>query len=83
MKKKRPESASSPATVRRGPGRPPTERGAYNPLPIRRIGRLSDEDWRQIQENYAASGERTFTAWARGRLICRAVVMTKSAEKID
>lgn len=49
-------------------GRPPTERGAGNPHPGRKLGRVSDEDWEIIQAAFAASGEKTFTAWAVKRL---------------
>lgn len=44
-------------------GRPPTERGAYNPHPVRQIGRVSDEDWQLIKAAAEKRGE-TFTAWA-------------------
>ena len=41
-------------------GRPPTERGAYNPHPARQLGRVSDEDWKELQE----AGQPNFTKWA-------------------
>ena len=50
------------------PGRPPTERGAYNPNPARQLGRVSDEDWATLQEAARASG-KSFTQWALGVLL--------------
>ena len=49
-------------------GRPPTERGAYNPHPARQLGRVSDEDWAIIKEAAVAS-QMTFTQWAIGVLL--------------
>ena len=49
-------------------GCPPTERGAGNPHPGRKLGRVSNEDWAIIQANFTASGEKTFTAWAVKKL---------------
>lgn len=54
--------------MKRKRGRPPTDRGAYTPHPGRKLGRLSEEDWAIIQAAFAASGEKTFTAWAVKRL---------------
>lgn len=50
------------------PGRPPTERGAYNPNPARQLGRVSDEDWATLQEAARASG-KSFTQWALAILL--------------
>jgi hypothetical protein len=52
-------------------GRPPTERGAYNPNPCRQLGRISTEDWQQIQQAARESGQ-TFTGWAVGCLLAAA-----------
>lgn len=49
-------------------GRPPTERGAYNPNPPRQLGRVSDEDWETLQEAARSSGKK-FTQWALGVLL--------------
>jgi hypothetical protein len=35
--------------VTKKPGRPATSRGAYNPLPARQLGRVSDDDWSMIK----------------------------------
>ena len=61
-----------------GLGRPPTERGPYNPLPSRAIGRVSDDDWLAILRRYAEWLERqpvtarrsakSFTRWATEKL---------------
>jgi uncharacterized protein (DUF1778 family) len=50
------------------PGRPATERGAYNPIPARQLGRVSDEDWETLKAAAAKRGE-SFTAWALGVLL--------------
>lgn len=44
-------------------GRPPTERGAYNPHPARQLGRVSDEDWSEIQDGAKRAGKK-FSQWA-------------------
>jgi alpha-beta hydrolase superfamily lysophospholipase len=44
-------------------GRPPTERGAYNPNPARQLGRVSDAEWKTLQEAARAAG-LPFTRWA-------------------
>lgn len=44
-------------------GRPPTDRGAYNPNPARQIGRVNEEDWDLLKIAAQKSGV-TFTAWA-------------------
>lgn len=53
-------------------GRPPTERGAGNPHPGRKLGRVSEEDWQIIQAAFEAEKAEgkatTFTAWAVRRL---------------
>ena len=38
-------------------GRPPTERGSYNPNPARQLGRVSDEDWTLLKEAAQAAGK--------------------------
>lgn len=50
-------------TKKRKPGRPPTERGAYNPHPVRQIGRVSDEDWQTLKEAAETAG-KPFSQWA-------------------
>jgi hypothetical protein len=45
------------------PGRPATERGAYNPNPPRQLGRVSDDDWETLKAAADRRGE-SFTAWA-------------------
>ena len=52
------------------PGRPPTERGAYNPHPGRQLGRISDEDWATVKDAAKKRGE-SFTQWAM-RVLLRA-----------
>ena len=52
-------------------GRPPTSRGAYNPIPARQLGRVSDEDWATLRAAAAIRGE-TFTAWAVRTLLAAA-----------
>jgi hypothetical protein len=49
-------------------GRPPTERGAYNPHPARQLGRVSDEDWETLKNAAERSG-KTFTQWAVALLL--------------
>lgn len=49
--------------AKRKPGRPPTERGAYNPLPQRQIGRIADDDWALLKAAAEKSGQ-TFSGWA-------------------
>lgn len=49
-------------------GRPPTERGAYNPDPARQLGRVSKSDWETIKAAAKSSG-KTFTQWAMGHLL--------------
>lgn len=44
-------------------GRPATPRGAYNPIPARQLGRVSDEDWKTLKAAATKRGE-SFTAWA-------------------
>lgn len=52
-------------------GRPATERGAYNPNPARQFGRVSDEDWNELQEACQASG-LSMVAWALPTLLKKA-----------
>lgn len=52
-------------------GRPPTERGAYNPNTARQFGRISDEDWSELQEACEASG-LSMVAWALPTLLKKA-----------
>ena len=52
-------------------GRPATERGPYNPNPARQLGRISDEDWNELQEACQASG-LSMVAWALPTLLKKA-----------
>lgn len=52
-------------------GRPPTERGAYNPNPARQFGRISDEDWQEIKEACEASGQ-SLVEWGLPALLAKA-----------
>ena len=52
-------------------GRPPTERGAYNPNPARLLGRVSDEDWALLKEAAEKAGV-PFIQWAMPTLIRKA-----------
>lgn len=52
-------------------GRPATERGAYNPNPARQFGRISDEDWNELQKACEASG-LSMVAWALPTLLKKA-----------
>lgn len=52
-------------------GRPPTERGAYNPNPARQFGRISDEDWQAIKEACEASG-KSLVEWGLPVLLAKA-----------
>ena len=52
-------------------GRPATDRGAYNPNPARQFGRISDEDWNELQEACEASG-LSMVAWALPTLLKKA-----------
>lgn len=54
-------------TEERKRGRPPTERGAYNPHPARQLGRVPEPDWELLKAAADKSGE-SFTAWALGVL---------------
>jgi hypothetical protein len=63
-------------------GRPPTERGAYNPHPARQLGRVSDEEWEQFKQAAYSEGLK-FTPWALGiirRYIKRAARRQKPGE---
>ena len=52
-------------------GRPATPRGAYNPIPCRSLGRVSDADWQAMQAAAEAAGQ-TFTKWAVTTLLRKA-----------
>jgi len=54
-------------------GRPPTERGAYNPHPPMQLGRVSPED-KQLLKDAAEKSGKTFTAWALEILLRAAIV---------
>ena len=49
-------------------GRPPTERGAYNPNKARQLGRVSDAEWAELQHAAEESG-KSFTQWALAILL--------------
>jgi hypothetical protein len=49
-------------------GRPPTERGPYNPHPARQLGRVSGDDWRLLRQAAQDSGQN-FTQWALAILL--------------
>ena len=52
-------------------GRPPTERGAYNELPGRKFGRVSDADWQEIRDACELSG-LSLVAWALPMMLAKA-----------
>lgn len=52
-------------------GRPPTERGAYNPNPARQFGRISDEDWNKLKAACDAAG-LSMVEWALPTLLKKA-----------
>jgi len=52
-------------------GRPPTERGAYNPNPGRKFGRVSDSEWNEIRAAVDASG-LSLVEWALPMLLKKA-----------
>ena len=56
-------------------GRPATERGAYNPVPVRQLGRVPDGDWQEVKAAADRSG-KTFTQWAI-EILLRAAKRTK------
>ena len=62
--------------MKRKRGRPPTERGSYNPNPARQLGRVSDEDWTLLKEAAQAAG-KTFTEWAVEILLKKAKGVTQ------
>lgn len=63
-KRKTAEPAPLAAKVPRGPGgRKPTERGAYNWIPNRAIGRIPDDVWSEIKAGAERAGV-PFTQWA-------------------
>lgn len=52
-------------------GRPSTERGAYNALPGRKFGRVSDADWQEIRDACELSG-LSLVAWALPMMLAKA-----------
>lgn len=52
-------------------GRPPTERGAYNELPGRKFGRVSDAEWQEIRNAVDASG-LSLVEWALPMMLKKA-----------
>jgi hypothetical protein len=54
-------------------GRPPTERGAYNWIPNRALGRIPDDVWAEIKAGAERAGV-PFTQWA-------AEILLKAARK--
>jgi hypothetical protein len=51
-------------TNKRKVGRPPTERGPYEWLPPRQLGRMSDRDWNTLKEAARRQG-MAFSHWAQ------------------
>jgi hypothetical protein len=49
-------------------GRPPTERGPYEWLPPRQLGRMSDQDWETLKAAARKEG-MAFSHWAIGVLM--------------
>ena len=60
-------------------GRPATERGAYNPNPVRAIGRVSEEDWAEIKAAHEAAGV-SLVAWVVPTLLAKA---RRERKKLD
>lgn len=52
-------------------GRPPTSRGAYNALPGRKFGRVSDSDWQEIRDACELSG-LSLVQWALPMMLKKA-----------
>ncbi len=52
-------------------GRPATKRGAYNPLPARQFGRISDDDWNELKEAADDAGQ-SMVEWALPSLLRKA-----------
>ena len=52
-------------------GRPPTARGAYNELPGRKFGRVSDADWQEIRDACELSG-LSLVQWALPMMLKKA-----------
>ena len=52
-------------------GRPATERGAYNPNPVRAIGRVSDAEWDEIKAAQESSG-LSLVSWSVPALLAKA-----------
>ena len=65
-------------TDNKKPGRPATERGAYNPHPARQLGRVADDDWEQLKAAADRRGE-SFTQWAV-RVLLRAARREKGKD---
>jgi hypothetical protein len=63
--------AGQDATMKPKRGRPPTERGAYNALPGRKFGRVSDADWKEIRDAVDASG-LSLVQWALPMMLKKA-----------
>ena len=57
--------------TKRSRGRPPTERGAYNPNLARQLGRVSNADWAEIKAAHEAAG-LSLVAWAVPTLLAKA-----------
>lgn len=55
-------------TEERKRGRPPTERGAYNPHPARQLGRVPDDEWELLKAAAEKNGQ-PFTRWALAVLL--------------
>lgn len=49
-------------------GRPPTDRGPYNPHPQRQLGRVPDPEWEIVKAAAKRAGV-PFTRWAVGALL--------------
>lgn len=52
-------------------GRPPTERGPYNPNQARQLGRVPDDQWEEIRLACDAAG-LSLVAWALPTLLRKA-----------
>ena len=52
-------------------GRPSTSRGAYNPLPARQFGRISDSHWSELKKAADAAG-LSMVEWALPTLLNKA-----------
>jgi hypothetical protein len=63
-----PKRKAKPAPPPPKPGRPPTDRGAYNWLPNRSLGRLPDDVWQEIRSGAERAGV-PFSQWATAILL--------------